>query len=306
MKKMCCLSLNFIIIVLALLSLFSVYNYWVIGHETENFTLIVLPDTQKYSEEYTEIFSNQTRWIVKNQERMNIGYVVHEGDIVDNSEIIDEWEVASAAMKILDEANIPYSIAPGNHDLAEDGSLKNYNNFFGKKRFVNRSWYGGDFNGYANNYNLVNIKGREFIFLNLKVCPSEDEIEFANRVFQEYPDRFGVLTTHGYLNKKAERNVYFCNDMTYLWDDLIRKHENLRIVLSGHIHDEARRVDLNDYGKEVHQILANYQNSENGGNGFLRIMEFDFGEDLVYIKTFSPYLNEFLTKEDSEFVISIE
>jgi hypothetical protein len=48
----------------------------------EPFAIIVLPDTQFYSQSYPTIFSNQTQWIADNVEDMNILFVLHEGDIV--------------------------------------------------------------------------------------------------------------------------------------------------------------------------------------------------------------------------------
>ncbi len=48
----------------------------------ENFTVVVLPDTQFYSESYTGIFDNQTQWIVNEQKNLNVVFVTHEGDIV--------------------------------------------------------------------------------------------------------------------------------------------------------------------------------------------------------------------------------
>ena len=55
---------------------FSPYNY-------ENFTIIVLPDTQYYSESFPAVFDNQTQWIADNIEQMNIVFVTHLGDVVD-------------------------------------------------------------------------------------------------------------------------------------------------------------------------------------------------------------------------------
>src|SRR5205085_2879552 len=46
-----------------------------------SWTLVVLPDTQIYSESYPELFKDQTRWIVANKDRYNIKYVLHLGDI---------------------------------------------------------------------------------------------------------------------------------------------------------------------------------------------------------------------------------
>ena len=90
----------------------------------EDFSIIVLPDTQYYSESFPYIFDVQIQWIVDNYEARNIVYVAHTGDIVNDRFYIPQWLNANKAMRILEEAvserfpdGIPYGIAPGNHVL---------------------------------------------------------------------------------------------------------------------------------------------------------------------------------------------
>ena len=266
-----------------------------------NFTIIVLPDTQKYSEHYPEIFSNQTQWIVDNKEKLNIKFVIHEGDIVDESDDIQQWQVANESMYILDKNSIPYSVVSGNHDKSEF-----YNLYFPVLRFSDEKWWGGNYKNNENNFQLITIEKQDFLFINLDFCPENEEIEWANSIIENYSNRKAILTTHAYLNEKAERETHVCGSTEYIWQNLIRKHENLQLVLSGHVHAEARRTDKNLAGKKVHQILANYQDEENGGNGWLRIIEFFPLEDKIYVKTYSPYLNSYKTVEKSQFILDYE
>ena len=103
---------------------------------SEEFTIIVLPDTQFYSERHPVIFTAQTQWIRDNKDTLDwdndgtsepIIYVAHMGDIVDDNlcnPTDDEWENADTSMKILDAdpdavppiPYIPYGVLPGNHD----------------------------------------------------------------------------------------------------------------------------------------------------------------------------------------------
>jgi len=265
------------------------------------FTIIVLPDTQKYSQDYPEIFSSQTQWIVDNKDELNIKFVIHEGDIVDDSNEIEQWNNANESLSILDENSIPYSVIRGNHDKGTEL----YKGYFPASRFSDESWWGGEHKNNTNNFQLLTIGEKEFLFINLDVCPEEDEIKWADEVLKNYSNRKAILTTHAYLDNNAERNVHVCNNTEYIWD-LIKKHENLQIVLCGHVHAEAQRTDLNDAGKKVHQLLADYQDEENGGNGWLRILQFSPKEDKIYAETYSPYLKAYQTDEDSEFVLDYE
>jgi hypothetical protein len=92
------------------------------------FTVVVLPDTQHYSDRFPANFHAQTRWIVENQKDRNIAYVMHLGDIT-HRDTPKEWEVASTAMGHLNN-KVPYSISTGNHDY-------NGNKFTGRESHFN-------------------------------------------------------------------------------------------------------------------------------------------------------------------------
>ncbi len=75
--------------------------------QDEDFTIIVIPDTQFYSAGMNggspEIFEAQTRWIAENRSALNIVFVTHLGDYVQNGdEILAEWEAADAAISLLE------------------------------------------------------------------------------------------------------------------------------------------------------------------------------------------------------------
>jgi len=271
------------------------------SEEKKNFTIIVLPDTQKYSQDYPEIFSSQTQWIVDNKDELNIQFVIHEGDLVDDSDKIEQWNNANKSLSILDKNNVPYSVIRGNHDKETDL----YKDYFPPERFSDKGWWGGEYKNNTNNFQLLTINKQDFLFINLDACPEEDEIKWADEILTEYSDRKAVLTTHAYLNNETERNVHVCDSTEYIWE-LVKQHENLQIVLCGHVHAEARRTDLNYAGKQVYQMLADYQDEENGGQGWLRILQFSPKENKIYVKTFSPYLNEYQTDENSEFILEYE
>lgn len=279
----------------------------------KDFTIIVLPDTQKYflDKEDSEVFKGQIEWILENKDLMNIRFVTHEGDIVENWDNEGEWQKAKSIINLLFENEVPFSVVPGNHDhkgYDTKGSSFFYNKYFPEYYFSNKKWWGGSYNGNDNNYQLLNIEGIEFIFLNLDWCPSQDEIEWANSILDKYPERRAILTTHGYLDDatSTRKGIHGCHNTNYIWDDLVKKHENLQIVLSGHEHDddgEAFRRDVNLSGRQVYQMMADYQGEPNGGNGWLRILLFSPSDDKIYIKTYSPYLDKYEEDSNSQFIL---
>ena len=55
------------------------------------------------------------------------------------------------------------------------------------------------------------------------------------------------------------------------------------MVLNGHYPGEGRRTDNNACGDPVHQVLSDYQERSNGGDGWLRIMTFTPAENRIDI-----------------------
>ena len=269
-----------------------------------DFSIVILPDTQKYSKFYPYIFSGQTQWIADNRERLNIQFVIHEGDIVDNWDDLIQWQRANESMSILEENNVPYSVIPGNHEHStynNQGLTTYYNQFFPVSRFDGKEYWKGSYNDNDNNYQVMNIQGRGFLFLNLDFCPTTDEINWANFILEGYGnDTFVILTTHGYLNSTSGRKVHNCGSTEYIWDNLI-KNNHIKMVLSGHVHGTSRRVDINNLGISVYQMLADYQDELYGGNGNLRILTFSPSKKRIYVKTYSVYGGYYLNDINNQF-----
>ncbi len=270
--------------------------------DVENFTIVVLPDTQYYSDKYPWIFDNQTQWIIENKESRNIVFVTHLGDLVDNYESIEEWDNANTSMSKLD-GDLPFGVLPGNHDGAESGGdLINYNNYFGFDRFNNESWYGGAYqNINTNNYQLFSAGGDDYLIFHIQFNPSDDILFWASNVIDQYPSRRVIVSTHDYVHG------YYFNSRSgigeNMWKKLVEPHaDQIFLVLSGHYENEVRITSSVD-GNFVHQLLSDYQDRSNGGNGWLRIIEFFPKIEEISIKTYSPYLNKYETDSNSQFIL---
>jgi peptidoglycan/xylan/chitin deacetylase (PgdA/CDA1 family) len=263
----------------------------------ENFTIVALPDTQKYSESYPWIFDNQTQWVVSEAENMNVVFVTHEGDIVEWDELA-QWQNANHSLSMLDD-HVPWGVLPGNHDGAESGgSLANYETFFGVARFSDESWYGGGHYGSnANNYEFFSGGGDDYLIFHFQYDSSDAVLAWANETIEGYPNRKVIVTTHDYLELDGSRSA----TGERIWSKFVAPHaDQVFLVLCGHNHGEMRRTDTVN-GHVVYQLLANYQEVVNGGSGFLRILKFSPAEDKIYVSTYSPYLNSYETDSDSQF-----
>lgn len=264
----------------------------------ENFAVIALPDTQFYSESYPVIFDNQTRWIVNSATTLNTKMVTHEGDIVNNGGSIQQWQRANHSLSMLD-GHVPWAVIPGNHDSLGDTNLVNYNTYFPKSRFNGQIWYGDAYNGInTNSFELFTGGQDDYLIFHFQYHPTDAILQWANTTIANYPTRRVIITTHDYLNIDGTRR----SAGNHIWNNFVKHHaDQIFLVLCGHMHGEAIKTDTPN-GHTVYQLLADYQEGyPNGGNGWLRILDFHPAEDKIYVKTYSPYLDHYQIDNDSQF-----
>ena len=186
----------------------------------ETFSVVALPDTQYYADDYPEVYEAQTRWIVQNQELEGIEFVTHLGDIINNGPNLRQWKSAQKAMAILDKAGVPYGTCVGNHDLMyNDGEYqfpqstdatcayksevdcagKDYLTHFGPKLYQGKPWFGGASPSGLSNFQTLTIAGHKFLFLHLSVDPRQAELAWAQQVLDKHKDTAVHLSTHRYM-----------------------------------------------------------------------------------------------------------
>lgn len=259
-----------------------------------DFTFAVESDTQYYNENLTDIYRHQVNihdWILANRPRMNIQYLFHNGDIIDDFDQIYEWENADAAYKKLDEANFPYGVLAGNHDVShKDEDYSNYSTYFGENRYSSNPWYGESYKDNKGHYDLISIDGIDFIMVYMGWGIYDEEIEWMNNILAKYPERKAILNFHEYLLTTKG----FGEQPQRIYDEVVSKNPNVCMVLSGHYHSAATRVDqFDDDGdgvndRSVYQMLFDYQGLAEGGRGYMRLMHFSLDNQTITVKTYSP------------------
>ncbi|WP_166443007.1 metallophosphoesterase [Phragmitibacter flavus] len=287
-------------------------------------TLVLLPDTQIYSQNYPGVFEAQTSWIYHNRRARNIRFVLHLGDIV-NVNSRPEWENARRAFRILDN-QVPYAFVPGNHDYGPGGNAATrdtfMNDYFKEELYRLTPAFGGvmETGKMDNSYHFFNAGGVNFIVMCFEWGPRDSTIAWADGILQQYPQHKAILVTHAYMNNNDFRydisdstrpQAYNphnyttpggVNDGEELWQKLVRKH-NFVLTVNGHVLGDGTgyRVDNNDAGNPVHQMLINYQFRNLGGEGYLRTLEFQPDGQTVVVKSYSPILNNYLLTTDQDF-----
>ena len=293
-----------------------------------SWTLAILPDTQIYSLSYPGLHVAQTHWIAANREKRKIRFTLGLGDITDRNTPV-EWERAAAAMKILTDAGVQWAVVTGNHDHGPGGDASTrdtrLNDYFSLEERAEQPTFGGamEEGKLENTFHRFEAGGRKWIVMCLEWAPRDVAVDWANKVMSEHADRDGILVTHAFMfnddtryddrgpkqpwNPHAYRTPAPVNDGQELWDKLVRKHRFV-FTLNGHVLGDGTgyRVDRNDAGQRVHQILSNYQFRPLGGEGYLRLMEFAPDGRTVRVRTYSALYDRDLLDVDQNFTLEIE
>lgn len=282
------------------------------------FTMVLLPDTQLYSQKHPQTFFAQTNWIKENREQENIVFVIHLGDLVQNfSHRPNEWKVADEAMAVLDGV-VPYGVAIGNHDYDSKEALqkgianKYLQHFDPEKRFKNQPEYGGASPNRLNSYHLLSAGGVDFLILCLEMSPPDNALDWARGVLAQHPDRQVILALHSHLYGvdgviRDNRTKFRADTNTgeMVWEKFIRSQPRIFLVVCGHVGqtEELHQIAHNDAGAPVLEMLVDYQRRVKGGNGWLRLIRFDPARREMQMRTYSPTLDQYETDANSEFVV---
>jgi hypothetical protein len=258
------------------------------------FTIALIPDPQNESESYPAVFNAATQWIANNRIANNIVFATTTGDMVNNSSSTTQYGNADAAIDILDNGGVWYSVSPGNHDT-EMGTTY-YANYFGVSRYTshlvsNGGWFGGSYDDY-NTYSLFSASGNDFILINLKFAPGTAILDWADALLKANPTRRGIVVQHNILNVDNSWN----HRTSFI---ALSDNPNLFLMLCGHMHTRADgaayRSEPGTDGHTIHIMMADYQDFPNGGNGYLRLLRFSPADDMIYATTYSPTLNSYIT-----------
>lgn len=300
------------------------------GRKKSSFTLVLLPDTQTYTENYPEIFKSQTGWIAENAK--DISFVLHQGDITDDNNE-PQWKVAVESLTMMD-GKVPYTFVPGNHDTSDGGNAVDRNNSMLNKylpysKYSKLPNFGGAFvaGDMTNTWHTFKAGGYNWLILSLEFGPRNKVLDWAAGVIEKHPKHKVIVNTHAYMYSDETRmgegkghkwlpqnygvgkaaGEDAVNNGEQIWGKLVSKYPNVLFVFSGHVLNDGTGTLVSEgiHGNKVYQMLANYQGgvegTEKGGNGFLRLIQIDPENSTISVKTYSPYVDKYKTEADQQF-----
>jgi len=134
--------------------------------------------------------------------------------------------------------------------------------------------------------------------------PDANVLAWMDGLLNTYSNRRAIIVSH-YITDTGNPAPFSGQGQAIY--DALKGHPNLFLMLSGHIDGEGRRQD-NFNGNTVTSLLTDYQWHANGGNGFMRLMQFSPANNAIRVRSYSPYLDQYMVSPDSasQFTVSYD
>lgn len=248
------------------------------------YSFAVLGDIQSLTCFYPDKLHYIYDWLAENVEEKKIKHVFGLGDITDD-DTEAEWQLFLGELEKL-EGLVPYSLVRGNHD-----SVMNYKKFITWESFGHTVAGSFDQETMLNTYQLLDVGQVKYLILNLDIGPSDRVLQWAEELIKLHSDRNVIITTHIYLYSDGTTldstdpmpalKYGGLNTGDTMWEKLFKKHENIVLILSGHIPVEQMVVTQTegDHGNTVTQMLIDPQATDITYEGAGLITMLYFSED---------------------------
>jgi len=251
----------------------------------------------------------------------------------------NQYDNAKNAMSNLNTAGIPYTIAIGNHDTEAvgwdgvagssglGGSAFAYSPMCPSKvgaANCNSNWLvrqTGPFNSYFPASSVKNVGGAyeagkadniwttftanntKWLVLTLELWQRPAVVAWAKDVVATHPDYNVIISTHSYLDGggtiSTSNGGYGATAPSYLYDQVVSKYSNVKMVFSGHVGTTATRTDTPN-GNTVVSYLGN----ELGQDAAFRVLTINTKTGTVTSTVYNGALTSVGTTNNSIKIIS--
>jgi len=277
--------------------------YGMPANDASPFKMIVLTDIQKYYAKANFMLPVVFDWIVAQAVAdPSIKYVLSEGDITDHNYDYEWWYGTNQFYRL--DGLVPWTIISGNHDKVGGLALK-MNHYFPPAHFSAGTFaaytdptYGPDMGA---NYSTMSAGSLNWLLLNAGDLSHSGQRLFLQAACDTYPNHKAILTTHGLL---WDTGILYPDEKN-IFTDVVEGGENVFLAMCGHRYGEKQLTRKWGSERTVDMLMANFQNGTNGGDGYLRILEFIPNDNRIDFKTYSPYRDNYYVDADSQFSLDV-
>lgn len=295
-----------------------------------------------------DVWQHYSRWIDPAHAARGFKWIPNGGSEVARSPKVHtrtyEIPVSVQALELL-AGKLPFSVVPGNHDfdalwtdpahppqpeegkpgMRHVGGLTGFQSAFSDKSqfFANRPWYVSSHDGGADSAQVFSAGQCRFLHIGLQYYAPDASLAWAAEVIRRHPGLPTIVSTHAYLDRDGKRIAKSNTDNSVLdardnnpqmiWDEFVSQHDQIFLVLSGHVGGQGFSIDTNRFGNDVYQMLADYQGraqtakdagagNVSVGDGWLRLLKFrlDAPQPSIEVRTYSTHYGKF-SSELSEY-----
>ncbi len=264
-----------------------------------DFSLAVIGDTQMVTHSNPRNLKTIYQWILDRKDEKKTQYAIGLGDITELGEdeehrnynlekATEQWTAAKEAITMMD-GQLPYTLIRG---AGHDG-VKFFNQYFGDHEGYTQNIAGYYEEGRIENvYHTFTYGEEKYLIMCLNFGAKDPVLEWASDVVEANPDHHVIVTTHGYLEKDgttldggeeyAPSAPYYDpenNDGDDIWNKFVSKHDNIFLVLSGHMSADGVVIHQRDgeKGNTVTELLIDPQSIDmdyQGGTGMVATLYF--------------------------------
>lgn len=272
----------------------------------------------------------------------NYGNYESEWQVADKAFSILDGKIPYAVVPGNHDYDVSRKSADGKYSISDGG--KTWNKYFGPKsvHFKNQKSYGGSFNNGMNTWSIFNVDDWKILVIGMEIEPDDKAIDWAQKVINDHKGFPTIVMSHEYLGYEYDperpgtakrladgyrHDWKDSNCAEQLWNKFISKNDQIFLVLCGHnwsfdrTGEEAEnaRTDENANGNKVYQLLSCYQGrcsiqkylgvfdgQMHGGDGWLRLMDFDLDKNEIHCRTYSTELYRYENDANSDFIIKMD
>ena len=237
-----------------------------------------------------------------------------------------QWEAVSRGLSRLD-GRLPYIVCQGNHDLGYIAAEHRFshmpeyiyperNSTFEKTLVSTAANYQGIHTMENAAFEFQDAAWGKLLVISFEFAPRDEALDWARQLIESkrFAEHKVIVLTHSFLATNGDRIVKEgyqltpCNWPQAVWEKLVYPSKNICMVLCGHTGNPPKMGDITeiDYqpttsyrvdkaadGRNVVQMMFNSQNGDgswngNGGDCWLRILEFKPDGKTIGVRTFSP------------------
>ena len=284
-------------------------------YEAKDYSFAVIPDFQMITLFYPEMVSTIPQYLLKNESKQKIEAVFTVGDLTNGihskgSSFDKQYKIVRDEFAKLD-GHMPYMFVPGNHDYDDEcktnRNLTYLNKYLTYEKHSKWAEWGGSFSqdSIINAYYLLEYAGVKYIVFAMDFGMSDEALEWACSVTEQYLDRRLIMLTHGHLNPDGRlidnHNYGFAskvsvNSAVQVWEKWLSKYPNVFMTFCGHVisDDIVVTEQVGENGNVVANFLINAQGiiMNDGLEAMVALLNFDEANGLVYINYVSAIQNK--------------